>query len=63
MKMFRSDVLRELGREMFSAAGCSDEDAATITDHLVDASLAGHDSHGTLRMYEYIGQIADGVFE
>ena len=63
MKMFRSDVLRELGREMFSAAGCSDEDAATITDHLVDASLAGHDSHGTLRMYEYIGQIADGVFD
>ena len=62
MKRFPPDFLRQIGREMFSAAGCSLEHATTITDHLVDASLAGHDSHGTLRMYEYIGQISQGVF-
>ena len=62
MKRFPPDALRQIGREMFSTAGCTLEDAATVTDHLVDSSLAGHDSHGTLRMYEYIGQIAQGVF-
>ena len=63
MKRYPHDLLRRIGREMFSAAGCSSEHAGMITDHLVDASLAGHDSHGTLRMYEYIGQIADGMFD
>jgi len=55
MKRYPPKLIRQIGREMFTAAGCSLEHAAVITDHLVDASLAGHDSHGTLRLYEYIG--------
>jgi hydroxycarboxylate dehydrogenase B len=48
---------------MFEAAGCSLTDARTVAEHLVESSLFGHDSHGTLRFYEYIDQILAGTFD
>lgn len=63
MLRFSPDVLRPISRRMFQAAGCSEQDATTIADHLVESSLYGHDSHGSLRMYEYIDQIRAGTFD
>ncbi|MDP7361439.1 MAG: Ldh family oxidoreductase, partial [Candidatus Latescibacteria bacterium] len=48
---------------MFEAAGCSPADALTVVDHLVESCLFGHDSHGSLRVYEYIDQILAGTFD
>ncbi|MBT3343221.1 MAG: Ldh family oxidoreductase [Gemmatimonadetes bacterium] len=62
MPRFTPDHLRTVGRAMFEAAGCSAPDASIVADHLVESSLFGHDSHGTLRMYEYVDQIAAGTF-
>ena len=47
-------LLRELGRLIFIAAGSSDTEAAIVSDHLVDANLKGHDSHGVVRISKYV---------
>jgi len=60
MPRFSPETLSSIGREIFSALGCSETDAATVADHLVGSSLFGHDSHGTLRFYEYLEAIRDG---
>ena len=62
MPRFKPDVLREVGYTLFRAAGCRDEDARTVVDHLVDSNLFGHDSHGTIRFYEYAKAVQDGRF-
>lgn len=54
--------LREIGYELFEAAGCSAEDARVVINHLVDSSLYGHDSHGIIRLYEYLDFFEKGVW-
>jgi uncharacterized oxidoreductase len=63
MPNVHADELRRIGCQLFEKAGSSPADARTIVDHLVDSSLYGHDSHGQLRIYEYIGQIQNGLFD
>lgn len=63
MRRFPPDGLTRIGCAVFEAAGCSPADAATVTAHLVESSLFGHDSHGSLRIYEYVDQIAAGSFD
>lgn len=43
------------------ADGCTAEEAQTVADHLVAASLSGHDSHGVIRIMRYHLWIAAGV--
>ncbi len=43
------------------AAGAPDEHALTVAQHLVDNNLAGHDSHGLIRVIQYIQQIKEGA--
>lgn len=63
MPNFRPDDLQTLGYALFEACGCSPEAARTVVDHLVESSLFGHDSHGTLRFYEYVHQMRAGTFD
>src|ERR1700681_2906007 len=46
--------LRRIGRHVFTAAGSSEDEAAVIADHLVEANLKGHDSHGVGMIPTYI---------
>ena len=57
------EKLVTLSRQLFEAVGCSAEDANVVAWHLVDSSLFGHDSHGIIRIYEYVYQIKDGIFD
>ena len=52
--------LRTTGYSIFEAAGLPGEQAAIVSDHLVDANLTGHDSHGVIRMPGYARSIASG---
>jgi len=54
------DTLRSFIAEIFVAAGCDAEEAARIGHHLVSANLAGHDSHGVIRVPRYVQWLADG---
>jgi hydroxycarboxylate dehydrogenase B len=60
MPVFREEFLRALTRRIFVAAGTPDEPAAILADHLVDANLVGHDSHGVLRIPHYVSAIEAG---
>src|SRR5205085_7190217 len=44
------------------AAGVPDPDAAVVARHLVGANLAGHDSHGVLRIPQYLQYLREGKF-
>ena len=63
MPHIKPDDLRQIGYQLFAAVGCPPESARAVVDHLVESSLYGHDSHGSIRIYEYIGQIQDGIFD
>ncbi|HJP33426.1 MAG TPA: Ldh family oxidoreductase [Candidatus Latescibacteria bacterium] len=63
MRRFLPEPLTRIGCALFEAAGCGVDDARAVAEHLVESSLFGHDSHGTLRLYEYIDQIGAGTFD
>jgi uncharacterized oxidoreductase len=48
---------------ILSAAGAAEADAAAVADHLVDANLAGHDSHGVAMVPYYVKAIGAGVLD
>lgn len=54
------EALKRMVAELFHRAGCADEEAACIADHLVEANLAGHDSHGVIRVPSYLQWLRDG---
>ena len=63
MPTFRPETLLQIGQEIFSAIGCCAADARTVAEHLVESSLFGHDSHGVIRLYEYVRFVQDGVWD
>ena len=50
--------LRALAVEVLVAAGAAEPDARVVAAHLVDANLAGHDSHGIGMLPQYVRAIA-----
>src|SRR4029077_11412151 len=52
--------LRRIGRRVFVAAGSSEDEAATVVDHLVEANLKGHDSHGVGMIPNYLRNLGGG---
>ncbi len=57
MLVVSAEKLRRLSVQLFEAAGVSKEESAIVVNHLVDASLCGVDSHGIVRVPEYLGRI------
>jgi uncharacterized oxidoreductase len=54
VKTLKPEALTAMISDLFARAGCGDEEAAVIADHLVEANLAGHDSHGVIRVPIYL---------
>jgi len=52
--------LEEFARRVFSAMGAGDDVAATVAGHLLRANLYGHDSHGLLRIPQYVAEADSG---
>lgn len=55
-----SETLRGAVTELFVAVGASDEVAGLIADHLIEANLRGHDSHGISVVPLYLRSIKAG---
>ena len=47
--------LRRFAAGVFAATGSAREEAETVADHLVEANLRGHDSHGVGQIPMYVG--------
>jgi uncharacterized oxidoreductase len=55
------DKLSRICSALFQATGATESEAWTAAQALVTSSLMGHDSHGVLRVPEYLGFIEEGT--
>lgn len=60
---FPAHRLQQIARQLFAAAGTPDHIAETVADILVNANLAGHDSHGVQFVPLYLDRIENGTIE
>ncbi len=61
MKTFPPDYLRKLTVDIFQRCGTPSNDACTLADMLIKANLMGLDSHGVLRIPQYVSEIRKGI--
>ena len=54
-------ALRDFAKSVFLASGSEDGEAHLVADHLVDANLVGHDSHGVIRIAKYLDWLSRGM--
>jgi uncharacterized oxidoreductase len=60
---FPPDRLIAFATDLFQAGGVPADEAALVAASLVDANLCGHDSHGVIRVLQYLQVIADGLLK
>jgi uncharacterized oxidoreductase len=59
-KRVQAEILRGIVASVSAAAGSEQAEAILIARRLVDANLAGHDSHGVIRLPRYVQNLAGG---
>lgn len=60
MPIVRSDRLEALTTRIFAALGAPEADARWVATLLVRANLRGHDSHGVIRIPQYVASVRKG---
>jgi uncharacterized oxidoreductase len=55
------DPLVRFATTLFAAAGVPADESALVATSLVASNLAGHDSHGVLRVMQYVQALNDGL--
>ncbi|MCD6529751.1 Ldh family oxidoreductase [Candidatus Bathyarchaeota archaeon] len=60
MPVFSAEELFEAAKRIFEALGAPEDSAAKVAEHLVEANLMGHDSHGVVRILRYLEFIREG---
>lgn len=63
MPVVAPETLRELTHRILEAVGTCPETASFMADSLVDANLAGHDSHGVMRLLLYCETARSGQID
>lgn len=63
MPAFNAEQLQTVGSRILTAAGVDPADAVIIAAELKDANLVGHDSHGVMRLVQYVDYISDGFLD
>jgi uncharacterized oxidoreductase len=59
-RLYRPEAVSRLGVALFTAAGAAAREALATVESLVTSSLMGHDSHGVIRIPEYLRFVAEG---
>lgn len=60
MPTFPAESLRKMSEAIFVAAGASQANAARVTEAMIKANLAGHDSHGVQHVPGYVKRVEQG---
>lgn len=55
-----AESLKTFAMNLFEAAGVSAEEASVVAESLVESNLCGHESHGVVRVFEYLGLLETG---
>ncbi|HEY2786594.1 MAG TPA: Ldh family oxidoreductase [Fimbriiglobus sp.] len=63
MPTFAPAPLTAFAAELLEAVQVPPTDAKTVAGHLVNANLCGHDSHGVMRVPQYVGFLKDGTYK
>lgn len=63
MPVFAPDELIAAGTRLFSASGAGPEEARLVAALLVEANRTGHDSHGVIRIPQYLAEIERGLLD
>lgn len=61
MPSVQAKALSDHVQRIFTAAGAPEPDATRVAEHLVEANLKGHDSHGVVMAAGYLRSIRDGL--
>ena len=62
MPTLRADILIDFVARLFRCAGVPDDEARTVAASLVGSNLRGHDSHGVMRVPQYVGFLENGEY-
>ncbi len=57
---FSSEILRGFVRNLFIAADVGEQEASEVAASLVESNLRGHESHGVLRVPDYLDALRTG---
>lgn len=60
MPIFSAEKLIKLSSKIFASAGVPVDEADIIAKSLVESNLTGHDSHGVIRVPQYVSMIKKG---
>ncbi len=63
MQKFTQEQLKKITTDIFEAGGVPSDEAPIVAELLVASNLAGHDSHGVIRIPQYIGLIESGLIQ
>ena len=61
MPTIEAKELHRIAARIFEATGSEQEEAGIIADHLIEANLRGHDSHGVGLIPNYLDHLAKGT--
>lgn len=61
--LFAPNILESTARAVLSAAGSPPAEAELVAQRLVKANLTGHDSHGIIRLHQYMDWLRAGTLK
>lgn len=61
MPLIAAEQLKEISTSIFEAVGVPVESARWVAEHLVQSNLSGHDSHGVIRVGQYVQAVDEGA--
>ena len=63
MPTLTREEISKVSQAVLRAAGAPEGHARIVGEHLADANLAGHDSHGFIRIPQYVQRINEGLLD
>jgi uncharacterized oxidoreductase len=63
MPRFSKNQLVEMANRVLTGAGVPARGAQIVANELAEANLVGHDSHGVIRLKQYVDYIGEGVIK
>lgn len=61
MPTFAPETLQRISSRIFQALGASQAEGDRVGELLVEANLVGHDSHGVIRIPQYVNLLKEGL--
>lgn len=58
-----AEKLKQIAKKILEAGGSADDEAQIVAEHLVQANLKGHDSHGVGMLVQYIQCLHKGLLK